>query len=81
MINLDVFPHFITLAPPKSQSTFDCIVACSYKMHFLELAFAIMKFLLHCKKNCCSFIGLTTLIVGMTINISLRQATEKIDNS
>ena len=46
MINLDVFPHFITLAPPKSQSTFDCIVACSYKMHFLELAFAIMKFLL-----------------------------------
>ena len=38
-------------------------------------------FKLHCKKNCCSFIGLTTLIVEMTINISLRQAKEKIDNS
>ena len=38
-------------------------------------------FVVHCKKNCCSFIGLTTLIVGMTININLRQATENIDNS
>ena len=32
-------------------------------------------------ENCCSSIGPTTLLVGMTINISLRQATEKIDNS
>ena len=63
----------VFMAVPKPMLT-------EFGIHYrLESCVSLYK--THCKKNCCSFIGLTTLIVGMTINISLRQATGNIDNS